>query len=154
MVSTTPTVGAAAGARGAGAGRMPGAGIGAAGAAAGFWAAGACGAGMAMVAAVAAVGAAAAGAAALMAEGAGILMVGEAVGFGGKLMRTVCFFASEGLGGTAAAGGGVPAGGGLGGVGAFSDIFVLKQWNESPPLSKGKTNGDKEKGGFLEETRP
>ena len=39
-----------------------------------------------------ATGAAAAGAAALMAAGDGILIVGAAVGFGGKLMRTVSFF--------------------------------------------------------------
>jgi hypothetical protein len=41
---------------------------------------------------LAAAAAAAAGAAAWIAAGAGILMVGAAVGLGGKLMRTVSFF--------------------------------------------------------------
>jgi hypothetical protein len=55
--------------------------------------------------AVAATGAGGAGVAAATAAGDGILIVGAAVGFGGKLMRTVSFFGctladSEGLGGT------------------------------------------------------
>ena len=52
-----------------------------------------------------------------MAEGAGILMVGAAVGFGGRLMRTVSFFGwilPDSLLGAAA---GVPPNGGVGGEG-------------------------------------
>ena len=54
------------------------------------------------------------------APGTGILMDGPLDGFGGRLMRTVCFFcaASAGLGGSAAG-----AGAGAGGTGAVgSDI--------------------------------
>lgn len=50
-------------------------------------------------------------------DAAGILIEGPPAGFGGKLMRTVCFFwaASAGLGGSG-------AGDGVGGTGLFSDI--------------------------------
>jgi hypothetical protein len=90
-----------------------------------------------------ATGAAAAGAAALIAEGAGILIVGAAVGFGGKLMRTVSFFGwifpdSPGFGGVAGAApagatGGTTGRGGAGGTapgplgifGVFSAILVI-----------------------------
>lgn len=66
-------------------------------------------AGGALVEADAATGAAGAGVAAATAAGDGILMVGAAVGFGGRLMRTVSFFGctladSEGFGGTAPGG--------------------------------------------------
>ena len=97
-LSRPPTPAVTGASRGAGAG-LPagaaaadrGAGVGAAGA--GAWvAAGATGA--------------ATGAADAVGAGAGILMVGAAVGFGGKLIRTVSFLgctfaASAGLGGTA-----------------------------------------------------
>ena len=60
----------------------------------------------------------AAGAGAAGAAACGILMEGPPAGFGGRLMRTVCFFwdASAGFGGSAPA----PEAGGTGGV--FSDI--------------------------------
>jgi len=65
-----------------------------------------------------------------MAEGAGILIVGAAVGFGGRLIRTVSFFGwilpdspgfapaggAGGGGGVAPAGGTAPAPGGTFGV--------------------------------------
>ena len=68
-----------------------------------------------------------------MAEGAGILIVGAAVGLGGKLIRTVSFFGwilpdSPGLGPDGAAAAGAAAGlaaagtagvGGLGAAGGF-----------------------------------
>lgn len=59
-----------------------------------------------------AAGAEGAGVAAATAEGAGILIVGAAVGLGGKLIRTVSFFgctfaASAGLGGTGSGDGGL-----------------------------------------------
>lgn len=82
-------------------------------------------------AAGAAAEAAAAGAAAWIAEGAGILIVGAAVGFGGKLMRTVSFFGwilpdspgfGEAAGGVAPAGGTEPAPGGK--FGLLSAICV------------------------------
>ena len=81
-----------------------GAAAGAATAARAPWVDGALPAGTA-VADPAAIGAAGAGVAAATAAGDGILMVGAAVGLGGKLMRTVSFFGctfadSEGLGGT------------------------------------------------------
>ena len=79
-----------------------------------------------------ATGAPAAGAAALIAAGDGILMVGAAVGFGGKLMRTVSFFgcilaASAGLGGTAP----------VGRFGIFSAIIKIVSLNlgTQQPLS-------------------
>jgi hypothetical protein len=61
------------------------------------------------VAVATATGAAGAGVAPATAEGAGILIVGAAVGLGGKLIRTVSFLGctladSEGFGGTAPAG--------------------------------------------------
>jgi hypothetical protein len=99
-LSIMPTPAAARTGREAGAGRD-----GAEGAAVGLGAAeGADGA------AEAATGAADAGVAAATAAGAGILIVGEAVGFGGRLMRTVSFFgctfeASAGFGGTSPEGG-------------------------------------------------
>ena len=66
-------------------------------------------------------GAAAAAVEAVGAAGAGILIVGDAVGLGGRLIRTVSFFgwtlaASAGLGGRA------PPGAAGGGVGTFSAI--------------------------------
>lgn len=100
-VLTADTAGAAATAgRGAGAGDGRGAAAGVA--AAGAAGAAAAGAAVATGAAVAAEAAVAEAAAA----GAGILMVGAAVGLGGKLIRTVSFLgctlaASAGLGGTA-----------------------------------------------------
>jgi hypothetical protein len=61
-----------------------------------------------------------------MAEGAGILIVGAAVGFGGKLMRTVSFFGwifPDSLFGAA---GGVAPSGGVGGTAPGPDgIFGL-----------------------------
>ena len=65
-------------------------------------------------------GAAGAGVAAATAEGAGILMVGAAVGLGGRLIRTVSFLgctfaASAGLGGVAPGAG----------LGMFSAITIL-----------------------------
>ena len=57
-----------------------------------------------------------------MAEGAGILMVGAAVGFGGKLMRTVSFFGwifPDSPGFAAAVGG---AGAGVGGFGGEGGV--------------------------------
>jgi hypothetical protein len=102
-LSTMLIVGAATIGRGTGAGRGTAAGAGAAGrtalpalvAAVGAAAAGA----------PAATGAAGAGVAAATAEGEGILIVGAAVGLGGRLIRTVSFLGctladSEGLGGT------------------------------------------------------
>jgi len=87
--------------RGAEAGRPAGA---AAGRGAGVGGAGAGAVARAAVGAAAAAGAATAAWA--VGAGAGILMVGAALGFGGKLIRTVSFFgctfaASVGLGGTA-----------------------------------------------------
>ena len=64
-------------------------------------------------------GAALAGVAAAIAEGAGILMVGEAVGFGGRLMRTVSF-----LGCTLAASAGFGGTGPVGVLGIFSAIII------------------------------
>lgn len=92
------------------------------------------GAGAAAAAAgAAAAEAAGAAAAALTAAGAGILMVGEAVGFGGRLMRTVSFFgwtlaASAGFGGTGAAGC----------VGLVSDIraFLVAKLESDPERVK------------------
>lgn len=118
----------------AGAAADAGADFAAAGAAAGAADGGGVPTGIATVAAVAETGAAAAGAAALMADGDGILMVGAAVGFGGKLMRTVSFLgwtfaASAGFGGTAAAGvtgGVVGEEPGVGGIGVFSAIMIYK----------------------------
>lgn len=116
-LSTTLRVGAAGIGRGAGAGR------GAAGAAATAGrdaTAGPAVAGVgALVPVVPATGAAGAGVAAATAAGDGILIVGAAVGFGGKLIRTVSFFGctladSEGLGG------GAPPGA----LGVFSAINV------------------------------
>jgi hypothetical protein len=100
--------------RGAGAGRGDGAGDERAAGGAEAAGAGAC----------AATGAAEAGVAAATAAGEGILIVGEAVGFGGRLMRTVSFFGwtlpdSEGLVGTAPEGG-------LGVFSAIKSILVAK----------------------------
>ncbi len=58
-----------------------------------------------------------------MAAGAGILIVGEAVGFGGKLIRTVSF-----LGCTLEASAGFAAAAPAGGFGFSSDICV--KWGE------------------------
>ena len=105
ILSTIPIDGAAAIGRGTGAGRAAGA-TGAAGRAAAGAVDALAGAGApAAVPALAATGAAGAGVAAATADGEGILMVGAAVGFGGKLIRTVSFFGctladSEGFGGT------------------------------------------------------
>jgi hypothetical protein len=78
------------------------------------------GAAVAGAATDAATGAAGAGVAAATADGEGILMVGAAVGLGGRLIRTVSFFGctladSEGLGGTAPEGG----------MGVFSAIKIF-----------------------------
>src|SRR5579862_7848977 len=99
-LSTIPIAGAEGMGRGMGAGRAGALGAGAAGRAAGpagAAAAGTAGAGLP------ATGAAGAGVAAATAEGVGILMVGAAVGLGGKLIRTVSFLGctlgdSEGFG--------------------------------------------------------
>ena len=105
-LSTTLSVGAA------GIGREIGAGRGAAAAAgAARTPVGAAGAAVAVEAPTLppATGAAGAGVAAATAAGEGILIVGAAVGLGGRLMRTVSFFGctladSDGLGGTAPGG--------------------------------------------------
>lgn len=104
--------------RGAGTGREAGAGAAAAGRvpAAGE-AAGA------LVTGAAATGAAGAGVAAATAAGDGILIVGAAVGFGGRLIRTVSFLGwtlpdSEGFGG------GAPEGT----LGVFSAITYCRMW--------------------------
>ncbi len=94
-----------------------GAGVGAAWAVGGLATLGAAGAAAALAAGAAAAGAAGAAAAGAAAVGAaapgaaGIRMDGPAAGFGGRLIRTVCFFAaaSDGFGGSTAAG--TPAGG-------------------------------------------
>lgn len=98
-----------------------------------------------------ATGAAAAGAAAAVlgaADGAGILMVGAEVGFGGRLIRTVSFLgwilaASAGLGGKESAGAGDDAGVGVSGAaggrfGLFSAINVgTQKWGRGPVVSIG-----------------
>lgn len=106
-LSAALRAGAAGRGRGAGMGRGAAAGAATAGrgAALGAGAAGAVLAG----AAVPATGAAGAGVAAATAAGEGILIVGAAVGLGGRLIRTVSFLGctladSEGLGGVAPAG--------------------------------------------------
>lgn len=71
-------------------------------------------------------------------DAAGILIEGPPAGFGGKLMRTVCFFwaASAGLGGSG-------AGDGVGGIGLFSDIkrALAHAMNGLAPVSNGLTGG-------------
>lgn len=107
-----------------GAGAAAGAGLAAAGAAgAGAWArgAGAAGAGAGAGAAGADGAAAAVAAAGAGAGAAGILIAGPPAGFGGRLMRTVCFFcaASAGLGGSGDGGVEDPGGG-------VSDMMIWK----------------------------
>lgn len=110
--------GAATIGRGAGAGRgTDGAAAACRGAPA--WGAGAAGA----VLAVAATGAAGAGVADATAAGDGILIVGAAVGLGGKLIRTVSFF-----GWTLADSEGFGEGAPEGPVGVFSAINVVSFW--------------------------
>ena len=123
--------GAAAPARGAGGTRGDAAGAAADGRGAGAWAAsGAAAAGGAAASAGAGApvtgGAAAAFTDAEGAAGFGILIVGAAVGFGGRLMRTVSFLGwtlalSDGFGGVA------PAGGGTGGLFSGSDINLCRR---------------------------
>jgi hypothetical protein len=104
----------------------------AAGAAGAFAAAGA--AGVAAWAAGVAAGAAAAGAAGLA---AGIRIDGPPAGLGGRLIRTVCFFAaaSAGFGGSgAAAAAGAGAEGGVGGTGGVgSDIETSEKLRFAHP---------------------
>ncbi len=83
------------------------------------------------------------------AEGAGILMVGAEVGFGGRLIRTVSFFgcifaASAGLGGKESAGATEGAGVGVSGAaggrfGLFSaiNVGIPKNGQEDPLCQSG-----------------
>ena len=110
--TSIPLTAGAAGRAGAGAGR--------AGAAGAAGAAGLAGAAGAAAGAAAAGAEAAAGAGAAGAAGAGILMEGPPAGFGGRLIRTVCFLAaaSAGFGGS-----GAGAGAGVGGTGVLGSAI-------------------------------
>lgn len=101
--------------------------------------------------AVPAAGAAGAGVAAATADGDGILIVGAAVGFGGKLIRTVSFLGCT-LVGSAARGGTAPEGGF--GVGVFCGLFSAIGFCSAQPRFRAAECQMKNAAGLALRARP